>query len=536
MNLKGDFLMKSLSKKLIFLFSPMFLVSSLTACHNNTLLKTDGAKKLSNRVTLTWYLRGNYSSTSPIKSHNEIEGLKEIQNRTNININFIDVPGSNDDQDQQLRLMIASDNYPDIIEWQPVAYPGGTAKLLKDGVILKLNDIIEKNAPNLKKYYDSNPDVKKEVETDDGTIAFFPCINPLKTENDRIRQANTGFVMRKDWLDNIGMSIPVSIDDWYSVLKAFKDKDPNKDNKANEIPFDGTGLNMFAPAFGIRTTYYLDSKNDRTIFGPIEPAYKNYLILMNKWYNDGLLGRYTIVSDTKAVDTEINNDIVGTFKGLDNSWTKYLPNIKSKNSNASLVAIPWPKGSSGKAYTDRTEMVTHVAQEEIFITTKCKYPDKAAKLVDFMYTDEGKDLLTWGIKNKSYNIINGENKYLPKLIGQPGLYKYASPSANWPKIDGGEAYLSLSSADQINAGITWSECDTGLLLPSALSFTAEESAKLTELNTDIINYSSSMCFKFITGEEPIANFDTYVETMKKMGVDDAIKIYQDAYNRYKARK
>ena len=53
--------------------------------------------------------------------------------------------------------------------------------------------------------------------------------------------------------------------------------------------------------------------------------------------------------------------------------------------------------------------------------------------------------------------------------------------------------------------------------------------------SDIGGYIAEMQMKFITGEEPLTNFDNYLDTLKKMGIEDLIAVYQDAYDRYQAR-
>lgn len=526
--------MKPFSKKIILMLCNTIMITSLSACS-----KDNASKPVANQakdVKITWYLRGNYDTTSPIKSKNELLGIQELEKKTGIQIDFIDVPGGSSEQDQQLKLMLASGDYPDIIEWKPQSYPGGAAKLLKDGVIVKLNDLIDKNAPNLKKVFDANPDVKKEAQLDDSTIAAFPCINPLKSPTDLRNQASTGFVMRKDWLDKVGLNVPVSLNDWYTTLKTFKDKDPNGDGTVNEIPFDGTGVYMFELPFGIRGTFYRNPKTDKVAYGPIEPIFKDFLTEMNKWYKEGLFGGQVFTNDTKVVDSEINGDLCGSFKGLDNAWSKYLPNIQKKNPNAYLVSVPWPTGVAGKPYTERTELVTHINQELTFLTSKCKYPEEATKLIDFMYSDEGLNYTCWGVEGKSFTVENGQKKFIPELIANNELGKYISLGTSWPKYNGGDAYASLLSKDQISARDTWGKADTGLLLPAGLNFTDEESTRLNEINSDIGNYGTDMFNKFISGQEPLTNFDTYVETIKKMGIDEAMKIYQTAYDRYKAKK
>ena len=64
-----------------------------------------------------------------------------------------------------------------------------------------------------------------------------------------------------------------------------------------------------------------------------------------------------------------------------------------------------------------------------------------------------------------------------------------------------------------------------------LKFTSEESEVLANKLTEIKTYVDSMKASFITGTEPLSNWDKYVETVKQMGIDDVLKAYQAAYDR-----
>src|SRR5690606_11927861 len=112
---------------------------------------------------------------------------------------------------------------------------------------------------------------------------------------------------------------------------AFKNYDPNNNGIQDEVPFEGTGLDMFTPAFGIRRTYYLDPETQKVKYGPIEPEFKEYLATLNKWYTEGLIGKNSITTDSKRTDNNITSDIAGSFKGLDNAWDKYLNTLQEKN-------------------------------------------------------------------------------------------------------------------------------------------------------------------------------------------------------------
>ena len=82
---------------------------------------------------------------------------------------------------------------------------------------------------------------------------------------------------------------------------------------------------------------------------------------------------------------------------------------------------------------------------------------------------------------------------------------------------------------------TWCQGDYSINYPKAVSFTEEEQKILNPENSEIDSYIEEMQWKFITGQEPLSNFDTYLANLERMGIKDRIQVYQDAYDRYLAR-
>lgn len=206
-------------------------------------------------VSLTFYVRP--INNKYLKSYKDIAAFQEIEKRTNTNVNWQEPSAG--DTSQQFNIMLASGSYPDMIYWVTDSYPGGLSKLIQDEVAVKLNDLIDSHAPNFKALLDGNPELKKQIMLDDGTIALFP-----KIELDLQRNAYTGFQIRKDWLDQVGMDVPTTVDEWYAVLKAFKEQDPNGNGEADEIPLGEQkgmeAIKNFAAAWGIRTGLYLSTR------------------------------------------------------------------------------------------------------------------------------------------------------------------------------------------------------------------------------------------------------------------------------------
>ena len=142
---------------------------------------------------------------------------QELMDRTGVEIEFLH-PAAGQDQ-EALTLMLTGGELPDIIEYPWQEFAGGPAKALDDYNIIPLNDLLEENAPALTHYLDIRPDVKQQAMTDDGTIFAFPFIRGHKD-----LQVSAGLVVRKDWLDDLGLEVPETIDEWETVLTAFKDE------------------------------------------------------------------------------------------------------------------------------------------------------------------------------------------------------------------------------------------------------------------------------------------------------------------------
>ena len=162
-------------------------------------------------------MNANVSATYP--NLGDTPWAKYVQEKTGIEIEFIHpTVGS---EKEQFSIMVASGEYPDIIEHQWVSYAGGPGAAIEDGVIISLNDVFEEKAPNMKKLLKEHPDIDKMVKSSDGQYYCFPFLRGLESPN--ITQFSSGFVLRKDVLDELGLELPETIDEWENVLRAYKD-------------------------------------------------------------------------------------------------------------------------------------------------------------------------------------------------------------------------------------------------------------------------------------------------------------------------
>ncbi|WP_026486084.1 extracellular solute-binding protein [Caldanaerobius polysaccharolyticus] len=496
-------------------------------------------------LTLTYWVPMDAKMSATMKDYNGIKAYQEIEKRTGIHIKFLHPPiGQESDQ---FNLMMASNDLPDIIYYNWGSVSGGPAKALNDGSIIKLNDLIEKYAPNLRKILQENPDIRKQVELDDGTIYAFPYIRSAGAPIN----ANSGPQFRKDWLDKLSLQVPKTIDDWYNVLVAFRDKDPNGNGKKDEIPFTGRGSNgqgimdlgNFAPAWGILNGFYMD--NGKVNYGPIQPAYRDFLKTMAQWYKEKLIDQDIATNDNKAFDYKITNNLAGSYFGaVMGNMGRYLSLMKQKQPTFDLVGAPWPVGPAGKAYTTAYLDIKGFSYGAA-ISSKNKHLKETVQWLDYGYSEEGHMLLNFGIEGQSYKMVNGYPTFTDVIFKNPdglapdqALAQWAISISNGP-MDQDKRYYEqmLRTQQQKDAAMNaWLNVDTSLALPPIMP-TQEESQRLASIMNQINTYQQEMMGKFIMGKETIndSTWSKYVNTIKGMGIDEAIKIENAALERYNKR-
>ncbi|MDF2923583.1 MAG: extracellular solute-binding protein family 1 [Paenibacillaceae bacterium] len=496
-----------------------------------------GDKIVSQPLTLSYYVQLTASRPDGMTSLNDMEAYKELEKRTGIHLEF-QHPASGQEQNQ-FNLMMSSGKYADVIEWNWNNYPGGGRGALDSGAIIRLNDYIQKYAPNLSKILAEQPEVRKQISTDNGDIYAFPF---LKT--DPYLRTYFGIGVRQDWLDKLQLAMPTTIDEWYGVLKAFKTKDPNGNGKADELPLlllkgKLNWGNIFINAWGIRNDFYVD--NGKVQYGALTPQFKEFLTTMHSWYQEGLIDPDYAATDDKQKNAKVTAELVGaTDVTVGGGIGTYMNAMKDKNPSFNLAGAPYPTLKKG-------ERPVLGQAEPIFnglgasITKNNKSIIETVKWLDYKYGEAGSMLFNFGIEGKSYKLENGYPHYTEEVLKNPqglsfavALNKYALPFGA-PLVQD-KRYMEQSAAlpQQKEALNTWIQPDnTGWLPP--LSLTTEEAARMSAIMNDVKTYNDEMFDKFIMGVEPLEKFDTFLKNLNNMGIQEAVGIQQKALDRYSKR-
>ncbi len=492
-------------------------------------------------MTINYWRANDPKITASQKGFGDMAAYKKKEELTGIKVNWTHPPLGQ--QRDQFNLLMATNKLPDIIYYNWNDAIGGPEKMLTDNRIVKLNDYIDKYAPNFKKMLEKDPELKKQVALGDGTIYAFPYMRSDATK----LNATVGFVIRKDWLDKLGLKAPTTIDEWYTVLKAFKEKDPNGNGKADELPFTGnwgpgnmSKLYEFTPGFGFLSGYYL--KDGKVTHGTLQPEYKTFLETMAKWYKEGLIDPEIMTNDGKAFDFKVTNNLAGSYReGIFGGLGKYMGLMKDTNPQFNLTGVAWPKAPNGKTFGTVSLNGKVIAGYGEAITSsvpKEKIP-YLVQWMDFNYSPQGSDLFNFGIEGESYTKSGDKITFTdtilknPKLTYDQALASYAMSIMDGPMNQDGRYLDALMMHEgQKEANKVWMQVDNSLHLPF-FRFTEAEAKSFNTINNEINTFINEGMTKFIMGAAPFTEYDKFVQTIKNMGIEKAIKLHEDALARYK---
>ncbi len=486
-----------------------------------------------NTVTLSYFCAQPPDTQGIVSSLSELDVYKELESRTGIRISFIH-PSPNS-QVEKLMLMVALGDLPDLIEFSWSKFTGLLNSLIENNAIIKLNDLIEKNAPNLNDILNSNKEIRRHVTKDDGSIYLFPSLNLEKST------VSMGPIIRADLLKKLGLTTPETIDEWEIVLKLFKDLKLC----SSPLSFDVTTFNSshsFISAFGTTMGFYLN--DGKVAYGPIEDSYKDFLSIFSRWYKKGLIDSEFLLLKNNQVKNRVKLGDVGAFIGTADDIGSVLDTLE-QDTSYKFVAVKNPVLHWGDKLAITAKAWEVNPAGGVVISCKNKYPQETAKWLDYFYGEEGQRLFNLGVEGKTYTMEDGHPVFTDLILNNPeglsvsqAMSRYLRTDTQAPGLHTDESVKALYKYTvQKDASKRWSyNIDNNInnLMPP-ISLTQVENEQISIIMQDLSVYTFEMFAKFVLGVESLQSFDKYSETVKNLGVNRVTHILQTALYRYNNR-
>ena len=478
-----------------------------------------------------------YMSMFNVNSYDDTDTFKYVEEVTGVDVEFTIV--NNESYQQNFQLMVASGDITDMVAGASQQY-NSMAQMIEDGVALDLMEYQEylPNFWNALEYYDA---YKTIAITQDGTMPEVICIaDDYKVQS--------GMQIRQDWLDKLGMEIPGTPDELHDVLAAFV-SECGADHAlllTGSTQLTGAGI---VGGFGT-VGYDPDSTSNMYVVdgvvrnGFLDDSYKDYMMMMAQWYSEDLIASdfATESSDpfTSKADSYISGGNAGVWSSMSDNMDSNMVTGKDLNPDYNISPMAQPMLNKGDIFHFGDSRVGASAMgKSIAISDCCEDVELACAWIDFFFTDEGIKLANYGLEGVSWN-YNAE--------GEPEL-DFAKLTDGFPMISFGMTYYTLAcvatlqdfdrqfgaySEANIAAMELWTATSDDLYtLPSQVELTYEESQEYSDIWSDLSTYANTEIFKFVMGEYNFdSDWDNFISTLKEMGIEDALEIYQGAYDRY----
>lgn len=434
--------------------------------------------------------------------------------------------------DTQIQLMMAAGDMDDIM---PLAmnYAGGPDAAVDEELIVDLTEYLPEYAVNYQALIDYNETFKNQVTTAEGRVVGFSIY-----AMDKSRIYTYGPEIRKDWLDQVKLDVPVTIDDYHEMLLAFK----NQLDVETPMYLHYSGINktnQLTRAYDINGTELLII--DGTVTSSLlQPGMKDYLKMMNQWWQEGLFAQ-DFFSDTSAEEPELS--VVANSYGLFYQYATEFPEIENlaEDPNFELLSITdavLEEGDKLSVYNGYGNDASPAGYYNV--TTSCDDIELALKWLDFYYSPDGWLLSNYGNQGESFEYAEDGTPHWTDVINYPEVPSYVAKST-YTLLQGAflmhaEREFDSYTEAMIDASDIWASVEADgdyINLPPYITLSTEQSEIVTPIQNDIDTYVDECLVKFIIGDINLEDdYDSFVERIKTMNIDTVMEAYQEAYEKF----
>ncbi len=469
-------------------------------------------------VTVTWMV------SSEFQEANAKDVIKEIGARTGVILNIQSYPNSS--YADKLQITLASGNLPDIISQGRL---DELNKLGAQGAFVAINKYADQ-LPNFKSLYmdnDENNWVMKSYSDDQGNIYTWPVYGLN-------RDVNHGFLYRKDIFDKNNIAEWTNTDEFYAALKKLKEIYPNSIpyvSKTKELI-----LKDWAYGWGIgslRSPAYYDEAAKTWKLATIQPEFKAMIDFMKKLYNEGLLDP-EFITDTQASWTAkltekeksfVTYDWIGRLDMFYEQVKDTIPEYDLRYAN--------PVGPTGniRSLSKIMDFGNAIANGKNALA--------ALKMMDYLTSPSGSELITMGIKDKHFVLGPDGKVQYPSItdVAKVEITTLEDRFGAWIqgmylKVDPRSAYFNYTekeqdAQDKINAGKKYEALDP------VLKYTNEETSTVAELTQVIEKAGNEFAIQYILDKKyGEAQWNEWLAKAEKLGAKKLEETHNAAQKRF----
>ncbi|NMA83533.1 MAG: extracellular solute-binding protein [Epulopiscium sp.] len=491
-----------------------------------------GLPILKEKEKFTIMIRKNSLSKN---SYPEKIPVQEVESETNMEIIWQEIAPSG--WTEKVNLSFASNDLPDAF----ISGINAATLMQNTKALIPIGDYVDDYAPNIKKLWEKRPDIRTALTTPDGKIYSFNT-----GEESAWGVTNSLLYINKTWLDDLGLEIPRTTEEYFNTLTAFKEKDVNKNGKPNdEIPFSfcqqdaSYALNSFFGAFGILdNSHHLMVEDGKIIFPATRPEFREALTWFHSLVQAGLMDIEGFSQTLEQLQAKGKDPQI-----LLGSFLSYNADTATGDNASHYIPIEPLQGPHNKTLWNK-EGQKGGNLTGFIVTKSCKNPAAMVRWHDHINSSwENKMRWAFGPENEAWKFNeNGlwiqNNDNLPEGASWGELRHTVAPAsqANWfMTAEEGlhKRLLAPRTQDRLDAITNLYEKyfpkETLQINFEDPAIANEKNLLLVEIDAYLSNFIANSSLKGITD----AQWEQHLKTCQSLNVDQYVQLWQDYYDTQK---
>jgi putative aldouronate transport system substrate-binding protein len=443
--------------------------------------------------------------------------IKAINEKFNIKIKIITSPYET--WEEKYNIYVTSGYIPDL----SITTGPGTSNFNEwaaQGIYMDLLDLYWQYCPNVQKYL-SDEIIEAHI-MDGGKLYGIP----------KPSLSDKTYAIRADWLGNLNMEVPETLDELYVVLKAFKENDPDRNNIDDTYGLCAedtlSTVDFIFSAFGCPVTpniaeNWIPDGNGKLTSGLLAPGMKEAIVYLNKLYREGILDQEWMLIKSQAWQDKIFTGKVGFVSTSFQQMVSFTESkIRENAPTCELQVVDGIKGPGGlfaRPMQKGFYMVSSISKD----VTR---PEKILEFIDFLMTDEGDEMIRYGIEGLTYT----KNPDGSITLHEDAIKKYG--------MEGGHKFRQIMQSTKIDVQPASDPrapelAEMAKVLYEGPFYPAPtlQPLSLREVTTmqgpDYVKNSVTQIV--ITDGDPAAEWDAFIENWRKTGGDKLIREINELY-------
>ncbi|MCJ8008010.1 extracellular solute-binding protein [Lederbergia wuyishanensis] len=397
---------------------------------------------------------------------------------------------------------------------------------VKAGAVVDLVPYLQKYGQNIINYY------SKETMF----YHWDPSGKIFRLPGDISEPGTMTTIIRKDWLDNLGLEVPKTLDEYIKVLRAFTKDDPDGNGKDDTYGFAGeNSYRTLAPFFyshGVDPEAFMIQEDGTVKFGATMPQVKQVLAIVRGLYEEGIMDpRMVAPIDGAQVDDIMANGKIGSiyrwvaFFNPDATTHQSFKALNPEGEYMPIEPIIGPNGFASDIPSDE------IGWSFLSVTAAAKEPDTAVKVLNRMASSETNKLIRFGEEGEHYEIIDGQYK---SKIGPEEKNKLGLGNYSWYITRKDEA--NIENIPEV-IELFNKRAETAMpMREKIVFFKSLERPAWIEYSADVKKLRDETFWGIIAGELPLDAFDDFVAKYPEMGGkeidEEANKLYAEQDQQY----